>query len=687
MRRIGPSLIALLAESRLLGERRMLLTTAATLMLIVVLLLSAAFSFYASTATTAAAIYAQRERAWSIRYVNARYAIADERSIDRKYQLYPSAAVARARRKAETEVARILDALATSGPPQHASEARYLAKLNVRYVAAARSLFDAISAGQLQRSALIDRIEIEPTYSTMENRINERLNMQREKTDRAVGDLEKTQRYVIRIAIGLSLLGLGSVFAFLFIIATYRKRLIDGHRATVRLMEEANFEDSLTKIGNHRSFKKDIARELSLAWRHGLPLTLAVLDIDDFKLVNDQYGHVHGDRVLKDLADILRSNRAGDGAYRVGGDEFALVLPHTKAVNAHALLDRIRIAFSRLPHGATISIGYSSIEGVLITAETLQNRADAALYLTKRGGRNGVSCFEESTKNGALISAERVNQLRTMLASESMAVEFQPIWDLDREAIVAFEVLARPPASFGFSGPQDAFDLAERIGCVHELDRASHLTALRHAADLPDGALLFLNFSPQTLDRDFDIADFVGSVLASGMTPKRIVIEITERGIAHLDNVVAIAHALRAKGFGIALDDTGAGHAGLEIMSRLRFDYVKIDRAIIVQAMSDLNASGVVAAIVAFANVTGAYVIAEGIEDREMLAFIERNGTPDVSAGCGIRGIQGYFVQRPQPTFTSDSDLVVIRSRMALDRERYTRPPESSPSHAFGFTI
>src|SRR5665213_1560178 len=166
------------------------------------------------------------------------------------------------------------------------------------------------------------------------------------------------------------------------------------------------------------------------AVRHRLPLTLAVLDIDDFRQVNDQHGHRHGDQVLVELAGILSAGRASDRTYRLGGDEFALILPHTAAADAQAVLERIRLAAAEALHGSTVSIGYSTVERFDTTAETLQHQADAALYSTKRGGRNGVSRFDPSHQGSRLISPERVKSLRALLASGTMPIAFQPIWDL-----------------------------------------------------------------------------------------------------------------------------------------------------------------------------------------------------------------------------------------------------------------
>ena len=661
-------------------------TLAATIGLALVLLVSTAFALFTVTTTTAALARSKTAERLSNLYASARFAVATEEGLERKYRLEPGIGVARAHAAAARDLVTVLQTLTQFAPPANAAEARRLLEVHGRYLTATHRMFAAVDAHDSVRILALDHGSVDPLFAAIQARVYARAAEQNRLAAAAFDALEATRRHLVRGAITLSALGLACLIGFLFV-SYARQRLILGHEAELQRMEEAVLVDSLTKIGNQRAFKEDLQREMSLAVRHQVPLTLALLDIDEFKLVNDQNGHVHGDRVLLDLAGVLRGGRPEDRAYRVGGDEFALLLPQTSAAAARAVLERIRIAASKMLHGSTVSIGYTTVDTSGITAEAFQNQADAALYLTKRGGRNGVSQFSASSEGTWILSTERVQNLRKLLASNMLPIAFQPIWDLERAEIRAFEALLRPPASSGFLGPQDAFDLAERIGCAHELDRASWTAALRRAAELPAQTLLFLNISPQTLDRDFDVDEFAASVAACGLRPERVVIEITERSIAHIDNVVAVARSLQVAGFAIALDDTGAGHAGLEIMGRLHVDYVKIDRGVLVKAMSDRNASGVLAAIVAFAHVTGAYLIAEGIEDTAMLDFVDRAGHARAPAGRGIRGAQGYLLHRPSqllPTASEILDVSVLLREHVKHGEtlRWDGPQRPSPQPA-----
>jgi diguanylate cyclase (GGDEF)-like protein len=663
-------------------RRTDLLAVVATLGLFAVLVFSTSFAFYATGAAQHAAEVAEQAQLLSDYYQRANNKVSLEESLNRKYQLEPGPLVARERARAAVLLVTDLASVAALSPPARAAEVNRLLEEHTAYLAASKEMFAAVDAHEAARAVALDRTFVDPAFSHIKHVISARAAEQRAAAMRALEDLDRTQQNVVSYAISFSVLGLLCLGAFLLALSAYRRRVSETYRAEIRTLEAAVSIDPLTRIGNHRSFQEDIKREVALANRHGGSLTLAMLDIDEFKLINDENGHVRGDAVLVALATLLRGGRIGDRPYRVGGDEFALILPQTSGPEAHQLLERLRIASSTALEGGTISIGHATLGSAGGNPETLQNQADAALYISKRGGRNGVSKYDSSFEGTWLLSADRVHKMRTLLSDGIMNTAFQPIWDIESKRIIAYEALARPPAHLGFAGPQDAFDLAERIGRGHELGTLCRDAALSRAVDLPSDALLFLNVSPQTLDRNLDVARLQATVTAAGLRPERIVIEITERSIAHIDAVIESATALQSVGFRLALDDTGAGHAGLEILSRVHFDFVKIDREIILKGMSDRNARGVVAAIVSFARVTGAYVIAEGIEDTAMLDFIDGAGRPSERTGRGICGAQGYLLSRPSERFPRASE---VRDVQALLSEHITEEPAlriSSPGVA-----
>jgi EAL domain-containing protein (putative c-di-GMP-specific phosphodiesterase class I) len=236
-----------------------------------------------------------------------------------------------------------------------------------------------------------------------------------------------------------------------------------------------------------------------------------------------------------------------------------------------------------------------------------------------------------------------------LLSEHKLTVAFQPIWDLARGTVLSFEALVRPAAEYGLAGPQEAFDISEKIGHAHELDSICIRAILARAKDLPPDVLLFINLSPQTLDHDLlAVPVLQETIVSAGLTLNRVVLELTERSMARLSVVVHKARHLRDLGFRLALDDTGAGNAGLEMLSQLPVDFVKIDRTVVANALVDKTAHSVLVGITAIAREAGSYVIAEGIESAELLDLVQQ---------VGVQGIQGYLLGRPSETIPDATAL------------------------------
>ena len=407
--------------------------------------------------------------------------------------------------------------------------------------------------------------------------------------------------------------------------------------------------DSLTQLGNHRSYQEEVRAAVGDARRTGAPLNLAVVDLDEFKLTNDRAGHRAGDDLLVRVAAHLGLGRPTDRAFRVGGDEFAVLLPDTDADGARAATDRLRELVERECSPVTLSVGLAQLADDDDT-DALWERADAALYEAKRRGRNTVVAYDELEDGACVASGAKVAALRSVIGDADLGVAFQPIWDLTSSRVLGYEALARPAASAGFAGPQEAFDLADRVGLTADLDAACRAAILRSTDLLPDDVLLFVNLSPAALGHASLAGDaLVRAVVAAGLSPSRVVIEVTERAVVPRSVLVREMGRFRAAGFKLVLDDVGAGNAGLEVLRHLPVDFVKVDREVVSEALGDGHARAVLMAIVTFARETGAYVIAEGIETEDMLSFVSRlDARADVAAAL-IRGAQGYLLGRPGP--------------------------------------
>ena len=272
-----------------------------------------------------------------------------------------------------------------------------------------------------------------------------------------------------------------------------------------------------------------------------------------------------------------------------------------------------------------------------------------------------------------VVTIEKVRVVRSLIDVGAVDVAFQPIWDLGGTRVLGYEALARPHAS-ELAGPGEAFEIADSIGRGHELDAVCRRATLRAAADLPKGALLFLNVSPQTLEHDALAGDsLVLAVRGAGYEPEQVVLEITERTDARMEVLVPEAARLRSLGFKLALDDVGAGNAGLEMLSALPVDFIKIDRAVVADAVEDRSARAVMLGIMAFARESGAFVIAEGIETEEMLE-LARDPEPEGEARpAGAQGAQGFLLGRPAPVPDEapsyDATLATL-TELTADRER-----------------
>jgi diguanylate cyclase (GGDEF)-like protein len=443
--------------------------------------------------------------------------------------------------------------------------------------------------------------------------------------------------------------------------------------------------DSLTDLGNHRSFQDELARAVAVAARREEPLALALVDLDDFKFTNDRYGHRRGDEVLMQVARVLERGRAQDRAFRIGGDEFALLLPGTNGAEARAGVERRLAAGREGPAKSSFTVGVAVLQTSAVPdPAVLWEQADAALYEGKRSGAE-IVVFDDVAELLSVVTPAKVQALRTLLDEPRVEIAFQPIWDLQDGRVLGLEALARPWVGYDFDGPADMFAVAEKIGRAHELDAVCRSAALARVAEIPAGVLLFLNVNPQTLTHGDLAGDrLVRTVEAAGLRPSQVVLEITERSDARLSQVVEDATRLRGLGFRLALDDVGAGNAGLEMLRELPVDFVKIDHTVIAAALDDTHAQAVLLAIIAYAGRAGAYVIAEGIESEQILSFVHNAEDLHLADGPPIKGGQGYLLGGPtleisHLTARSQVKAHSLGSRpvMPAARPRVRKPPAS----------
>jgi diguanylate cyclase (GGDEF)-like protein len=450
--------------------------------------------------------------------------------------------------------------------------------------------------------------------------------------------------------IGLLALLIGGVVFYL----VGGRSLMRSHRIALRRATR----DGLTDLPNLRAFQEDLSRAVASAARHGHTLSLMTIDVDDFKFLNDRHGHPFGDTQLMSVADVLRGGRAEDRPYRLGGDEFAVLLPEADADGARLAAARLSTAMH--DEVSTVSLGLSTLHAPE-SAEEMRAEADAALYEAKRHGGRATAHFDDIRDEVVISTSTNAEAVRRLLSEGTISTLFQPIWNLSSGELLGIEALSRPDPAYGFAGPAEAFDLAEQIGRVHELDVLCVKQTLSMSAELPDDALLFINLSPQTIDLDAKGNNWLReAVEEAGLACQRVVIEVTERFGARTSSVIKSLQHLRGQGFKLALDDVGTGNSGLEMLNRVGAEFVKIDRGIVHAATTESNARAVLMAMATYASQTGSFVIAEGIEDGTTLEFLLTiEDHDDDQRHKIIHGGQGYGLGRPASrVITQPPDLL-----------------------------
>jgi diguanylate cyclase (GGDEF)-like protein len=399
----------------------------------------------------------------------------------------------------------------------------------------------------------------------------------------------------------------------------------------VERLERQAAEDPLTGLPNQRVFHRVCGIEQSRAVRDGRPLAIAVLDLDHFKAINDAHGHPYGDRILRRAAEALAGAvRPHDTVARMGGEEFALLLPGADAEAARAIAERARAAVAAVPvrgRALTCSAGVASHAGAGAPLERLLAQADRALYRAKATGRNRTHVHDIAAAGG-----RPEPPLAALLEPGAIVPAFQPVVFLATGKLIGWEALARFPDRPERS-VADVFAEAHRLGIGARLEIASLRAALA-VPGRPAGAKLGLNVSITALAREE-----VWEALPADLS--RVVVEITEHELFGDDGTFErVIARLRERGARIGLDDAGAGYAGLSQMLRLEPDVVKLDRSLVTGVSTDRNRAALIAALVGFAVEVGTSICAEGIEEQaELEALIE----------LGVESGQGYLLARPGP--------------------------------------
>ncbi|HEX9470452.1 MAG TPA: EAL domain-containing protein [Bradyrhizobium sp.] len=425
---------------------------------------------------------------------------------------------------------------------------------------------------------------------------------------------------------------------------------ITEQRASEVKIEYMAHHDALTDLANRVLLNERLEQALGRRIHREEMVAVHHLDLDQFKAVNDTFGHPAGDKLLKIVAERLRALVGEtDTIARMGGDEFVIVqAPITDPADATALaqliIGSISEPFDLDGHQAVIgaSIGIAVGPGDGLRPDKLLRNADLALYRAKGDGRSTFRFFEPAMDLQMQTRRIMERDLRKALPAGEFELYYQPVVNLASNEISGFEALIRwNHPEKGLIAPAAFIPLAEEIGFIVPMGEWVIRQACATAAQWPGDLHVAVNISAAQFRGPGLMQVIVGALAASGLHPTRLEIEITETVLLqHRETTLAVLHQLRSLGIRIAMDDFGTGYSSLTYLQCFPFDKIKIDRSFVKDITENTGSLNIVRAVAALANGMGMTATAEGVETREQLDKI-------TSEGC--TEMQGYLFSRPLP--------------------------------------
>ncbi len=453
-------------------------------------------------------------------------------------------------------------------------------------------------------------------------------------------------------------------------IVGFNQDITERKQADERIRNLA-FYDPLTQLPNRRLMFDRLNQALVGSGRRGRQGALMLIDLDNFKILNDTQGHELGDRLLLEVAARLRASmRQGDTAARLGGDEFVVILEDIDGLNqgasqgaiqAEALGEQIQLCLSqpfRLPspasgldflHRCTCSIGVTLFSGVEVSAEELLRRCDTAMYQAKAAGRNAVRFFDPQMQAAVAARAALEADLRDAIEQQQFLVYYQVQVDHNGQPIGAEALLRWQHPTQGMIYPGAFIGLAEETGLIVALgDWVLEAACRQLAIWRQHPATAHLTLAVNVSARQFRTENFIQKlkflIADTGIAPGQLKLELTETLlIENTGEIVAAMEALKDLGVSFSLDDFGTGYSSLAYLKQLPLDQLKIDQSFVRDILTDNNDAVIARTILVLGDSLGMQVIAEGVETREQWQFL---------ADSGCQKFQGYYFGRPEPLAT-----------------------------------
>jgi diguanylate cyclase (GGDEF)-like protein len=438
-------------------------------------------------------------------------------------------------------------------------------------------------------------------------------------------------------------IGLTALYLILFGISAFVGRRL---RRQVRMNAYLAEHDALTSLPNRVLFHRRVQDTLDRGRDVGQSTTIAIIDLDRFKEVNDTLGHYNGDRLLAALSERMAAHLRGlDALARLGGDEFGIVLADVS--EPEEILFRLRevieheVEISGLPLSVEASIGYVVAPDHGDDVDDLLQLADVAMYVAK-AQHAGVVRYNPSQNHYDAANLALVSELRQAIDGDQLVLFYQPKVSLRDGCVDAVEALIRwQHPEQGLLAPDRFIPLAEQTGLI---DRVTAWVVTRAAEDLArlsDDLSVAVNVSARNLGHPGLAPHIVASAAAAGIAPRRLHVEITETALmTDPERASAVLQELHNSGIGISIDDFGTGQTSLSYLSALPIDEIKIDRSFICDMTSSAGHAAIVRSIVDLGHNLGFLVVGEGVETEEIASAL-------AATTCDVA--QGYLYARPMP--------------------------------------